>query len=289
VELEERIVADPPYIEIPHAEVPAPIPSPNDPPWKVLESVVVWLLSVIFILLIPTLFLLPYLATIKPPITDPDQLVEFAKTDPTSIFVQIVAIIPAHLLTLAVAWMVVTRVRKYSFRHTLGWDTGGFRWWNYALILGVFLAIAGAVSKVVPEQENEMLRMLQSSRAVVYLVAIIATFTAPLVEEVVYRGILYSAFQKKFGIPAAFVFVTLLFALVHVPQYWPSYSTIFLLLLLSVALTAIRVKTGNLLPCIILHTVFNGFQSLMLVLEPYLPKDNVTTPDPTGFLLHLFR
>jgi len=35
-------------------------------------------------------------------------------------------------------------------------------------------------------------------------------------------------------------------------------------------LTSIRVWSGNLLPCIILHTLFNGLQSIILILEPYL-------------------
>jgi membrane protease YdiL (CAAX protease family) len=51
-----------------------------------------------------------------------------------------------------------------------------------------------------------------------------ATFTAPIVEEVIYRGILYSAFQRARGSGVAIAAVTLLFALVHVPQYYPSFS-----------------------------------------------------------------
>ena len=105
--------------------------------------------------------------------------------------------------------------------------------------------------------------------------AFIATFTAPFVEEVVYRGVLYSAFQRTLGVTAAFLLTTFLFALVHVPQYWPSYSTIFLLALLSLTLTSIRVKTSNLLPCIVLHTLFNGTQSALLILEPYITKPDV--------------
>jgi membrane protease YdiL (CAAX protease family) len=135
--------------------------------------------------------------------------------------------------------------------------------------------VAAGVNVYFPEQENELIRMLQSSRSAVYIVAFVATFTAPIVEEVVYRGVVYSAFQRKFGIAAAFVFVTLLFAIVHVPQYYPSYSTIFLLFLLSLTLTSIRVKTGNLFPCIVLHTLFNGLQSVMLIIEPYFTKEQV--------------
>ena len=145
----------------------------------------------------------------------------------------------------------------------------------------------GRVTVYFPEQENELLRVLRSSRSVVFIVAFVATFTAPIVEEVVYRGVIYSAFQRKLGIHAAFIFTTLLFAVVHVPQYYPSYSTIFLLFLLSLTLTSIRVKTGNLFPCIVLHTVFNGLQSVLLILEPYLNK--VENPEPAASLFRLLQ
>ncbi len=261
-------------------------PEPDNPPWGIWAAMGVWVASVFFILVVPSFFLLPYLALHDPPILGTDQIVEFAKSDPTSIFLQIAAIIPAHIFTLALAWLVVTRGLKFSFRQTLGWEKGGFAWWHYGIILIGFVAIASIVTEYFPEQENDLLRILKSSRSAVYIVAFVATFTAPLVEEVVYRGVVYSAFQRKFGVPAAFILVTVLFAVVHVPQYWPSYSTIFLLALLSLTLTAIRVKANNLLPCIILHTLFNGFQSVFLILEPYMktPEGQEQTATVLHFL-----
>jgi membrane protease YdiL (CAAX protease family) len=195
-------------------------------------------------------------------------------------------VIPAHLFTILLAWLVVTNGRKYSFRKTLGWQRGGVVWWHYVLILKVFAVLAGIVTAIYPEQGNDLLRILHSSRSAVYIVALVATITAPLVEEVIYRGVLYSAFQRTLGVGVAFVVATFLFALVHVPQYYPSYSTIFLLGLLSVTLTLVRVISGNLLPCIILHTVFNGLQSILLILEPYL-KDQTSVQ--TSSILRLWH
>jgi len=246
-------------------------PTPNDPPWGISSAVGVWIASVLMILVIPMLFLLPYLAMADPPISRPEQLIEFAKTDAASIFLQIAAIIPAHLLTVLLAWIVVTRMRRYPFLETLGWRSGGFAWWHYVVILVSFFGLAALVGNYFPEQENDLIRILQSSRSAVYIVALVATITAPFVEEVVYRGVLYSAFQRNLGIPAAFFLVTFLFALVHVPQYYPSYSTIFLLCILSMTLTAIRVVSNNLLPCVILHTLFNGIQSVFLIVQPITP------------------
>lgn len=272
VEIEERLtnISYDPSANLSKLTPKNSLPTPNNPPWNVLEAIGVWIASVLFIVIVPSIFLFPYLASLDPPVTGSDQIIEFAKSDPTSIVLQIAAIIPAHILTLVLAWLVVTRARTFSFRKTLGWGRGGFAWWHYAIILGGFLVIATIVGSIIPEQENELIRILSSSRYALFIVAFVATFTAPIVEEVVYRGLLFSAFLRKFGMPIAFFTVTILFALVHIPQYYPSLSTIFLLTLLSLILTAVRVKTDNLLPCIILHTLFNGLQSILLIAEPYL-------------------
>lgn len=266
-------------------DLPDNVPSPNNPPWNSLSALGLWIASILFILIIPGLFLIPYLLTKSPPITENEQFIEFAKSDPGSIVIQIAAIIPAHLLTLLLAWAIATRMRTYSAGRTLGMEKGGFVWWHYCIILASFFAIAALVNTVVPEQQNELIRILQSSRAAVYIVAFVATFTAPIAEEVVYRGILYSAFQRTLGVPLAFLMVTFLFAIVHVPQYYPSFSTIFLLVLLSLTLTAIRVKTENLLPCIILHTLFNGMQSILLIIEPFLKPAEVQEQTASVFNL----
>ena len=248
-------------------------------------AIAVWVSSVLAIVILPTLFILPYVLSGGKDLSKTQELGEFLQSDPTAIILQILAVIPAHLLTLAAAWIVVTKLRTFSFRQTLGWESGGMSWWHYAAILIGFFAIAAAVGSYFPEQENDLTRILRSSRSAVFLVAFMATVTAPVVEEVVYRGILYSAFQRTLGVWPAVVTVTLLFALVHLPQYYPSHSTMFLLLLLSLILTLVRVKTDNLFPCIVLHTIFNGIQSVLLILEPYLPKIDEKTAEAVTLIL----
>jgi len=265
-----------------------PFPSPNNPPWNTPAAIGTWIASVVFILIFPNLFLLPYLSAKSVHFSDSAKLLEFLLSDPTAIIINVLAIIPAHALTIAVAWMVVTRFRKFSFRETLGWNGGSLAWWYYPALLIGFFAVGWLIGNYFPDQENDLSRILKSSRTAVYLVAFLATFTAPIVEEVIYRGVLYSALQRTFGMSFAVVLVTFLFALVHVPQYWPSYSTIFLLTLLSLTLTLIRARTGNLLPCIIFHFIFNGIQSLGLVLAPFLEKQE-TQVDPVSAILRFFQ
>jgi membrane protease YdiL (CAAX protease family) len=249
-------------------------PTPDNPPWNGWAAFGVWLASVFFIVLFPNLFLVPYIAGQNVDLTDQAKMLEFVKGDSTAILLQLAAVLPAHLCTLILAWFVVTRFNRFSFKQTLGWNWGGFKIWHLIGISFFCYAVGITLINIFGQKENDFQQMLQSSRGAVYLVAFFATFTAPLVEEVVYRGVLYSAFQRRLGQIFAVVLVTLLFAAVHVPQYSknfdPDNGTIFTLLIVSLILTLIRVRAKNLLPCIVLHTIFNGAQSVLLILEPYL-------------------
>ncbi len=256
--------------------------TPNNPPWNGWIASGVWILSVLAILVFPIVFIVPYV------IINRQNSLDSIGSDSTAILLNLIAIIPAHFFTLGVAWFVATKNNKFSLKETLGLSSGGFRWWYYPLVLIAFFAAAGFVGYLVPEGDNELLRMLRSSRMAVYTIVVLATFTAPLVEEVVYRGILYSAFQRSVGVKWAVFIVTLMFAGVHVPQYLGSPGTIVLICLLSLVLTMIRVKTSNLLPCIIMHTIFNGIQSVVLLIEPYIQKIDSNAQEPAAFILKLF-
>lgn len=248
------------------------VPTPDDPPWSSGAAFLVWLASVAFILIFPSIAIVGYLAASGLTFTDQAQLVEILKNDINASLVQILAILPAHLFTLLLAWAVVTRFNRFSFRETLGWQFNNFRVWHIIILLVPIFILAGALTAYFGEQDNEMLKILRSSYSARLLVAIMATLTAPIVEEVIYRGVLYSALQRTVGVTTAVFLVTLLFAVVHVPQYLPDFVSISLICLLSLILTLVRVWTNNLLPCIVLHFVFNGIQSVILLIEPYVMK-----------------
>lgn len=258
-------------------------PTPNNPPWNVPTAIGTWVLSLLAIIIFPAMFIVPYF------LMNRQIPLETFQSDPTAIFLSLLAVIPAHIFTLAAAWLVVTKFNKFSFKETLGWDWGGFKWWYFPVIVVSFFLFAAIVETFLPEQDNELMRILQSSRSAVYVTALLATFTAPVVEEVIYRGILYSALQRSIGVVWAVTFVTAAFAGVHFLQYWGSPGTIVLICILSLILTLIRVRTKNLLPCIVLHFIFNGIQSLVLILQPFLPEKLGGAQEQAASVIHFFK
>jgi membrane protease YdiL (CAAX protease family) len=157
--------------------------------------------------------------------------------------------------------------------------------------LGVAVALLGVSFlsvKIFGDQETDLERWLMSSQAARYAIAALATFTAPVVEEVVYRGVLYSALRRRLGELASVVLVLALFAAIHVPQYKESLAAITTIVILSLALTVLRARTGRLLPCVVVHLFFNGITSVFIVLAPQVDQGAPppAPPAPTGAMLH---
>ena len=167
------------------------------------------------------------------------------------------------------AWLVVTRIRRRPFWRTLGWGwTPQFKLVHAIGLAFLMIGVAILSERALPHQETDLEKFLKMGMAVRLMVAALAVATAPLIEEIVYRGVIYSSAEGLMGKGAAVIFVTLLFALVHVPQYWGSVASIVAILSLSLVLTLLRAWTGKLLPCVATHLVFNGIQAAFLLLAP---------------------
>jgi membrane protease YdiL (CAAX protease family) len=284
-------VANPsPVIETPQA--PKPLLDPNNPPWGVLAAVLTWMSSVLLLFIVPQLCALPYIAShYRGMGPTRDALL----SDKTLILILLIGILPAHVITLLIAGAVVTRLGKISPTKILGlsWKNHAEVWTSVALAIALF-GITAVVLWKFGGQDTDLERILRSSRGAALTMAFMASVTAPLVEEVIYRGLLYSALQRLTGPVLGVMIVTFMFAGLHVLQYWPNFGAISAISLLSLALTIVRARTGRLLPCYIIHLVFNGIQSVLIVVEPYLPYFFKTEPRQTvtsivhAIIIHTF-
>jgi CAAX protease family protein len=207
--------------------------------------------------------------------------------DKTVVFLFVLGWVPAHLLTLAVIWAVATRLGKYSIRDVFGfsWSPGFGPWKSAGLAIALFL-VAWLIAALFGGKPTDLDQILQSSRAAALTLAVLAVATAPLVEELTYRGLLYSALQRLIGRWFAVVVVTSMFAGLHVWQYRQNIGAILSITLLSFILTVIRARTGRLLPCFMIHLVFNGVQALIIVIEPYVQAlFNLSRDQPVNGML----
>ena len=264
----------------PPVSIPADVqqqgpPDPDRPAWGLASGVGVWVASVAAIIVIPIIAVIAWylIETARgaklPTFSDQTELIEWLKS-PNLLLVQVLSTIVAHAITIAICWAVVTRVGARPFWASLGWDWAGHSIWYWlafsaCVILGLLL-VSQLLARVLPQsEENSFTELLKSSQRVRIAIAVLATFTAPLVEEAVYRGVLYSGLRKSFGLTTTVVLVTVMFTGVHVLQYLGAWVSIAGLTLLSLALTVIRAKTKSILPCVAIHTVNNAFFSVLIL------------------------
>ena len=243
--------------------------NPDNPPWGVSGAILVWLLSVALLFVVPNLFVAPYVAYHFHGREAPTEQLLLA--DKTFVLLFVLGWLPAHLLTIAVVWALATRMGKLSLKEVLGlkWSPGFGIWKSTAVALSL-LVLAWLTSALFGGKETDLDRILQSSRAAALVLAALAVATAPLVEELIYRGLLYSALQRAIGRLFGVIVVTAMFAGLHIWQYRQNLGAIISISMLSLALTLVRAYTGRLLPCYTIHLVFNGVQSMIIVLYPYL-------------------
>lgn len=274
--------------------IPQPTHNPQADAWfGFLKAVIAWVGSVVSLLIVPLIVIVPYFAYLMT--TSGPPTAEGLTQNKTFILLSIIGIIPAHLLTLLLAWALVSRWGKEPFwkRLNFSWPPSIAPWAGFAVcfvIAIVLLGIGLLVTSVLGGGKTDLDKLIESSFQARIATAFVAVVTAPLVEEIIYRGMLYPAIQRITGMTWAVVIVSLMFAGVHVLQYRNNIGVILVITILSVTLTSIRAYTDRLLPTFIVHLIFNGLQSLYLVLQPFIEKPEKVEPAPAlAQLCHLLR
>ncbi len=95
------------------------------------------------------------------------------------------------------------------------------------------------------------------TEADLWAMVVFALVVAPVVEEVFFRGYLYTAIENTLGGWLAVLLVGLVFGLFHGLQYAGVPAALAAVTLMGLATTWIRRYTGAVLPCVVLHVVYN--------------------------------
>ena len=167
---------------------------------------------------------------------------------------------------------IIVALACFSATLILGWQpfTGALPWirsaksffQTLAIFIGVLLLLqvltfcyAFLYEKIAGgELPSQMVGELLKTGSVLELIGIllIAGLLVPFYEEVLYRGFLFGAIEKRWNAKAAFVASSLGFTLAHGLTY------AIPILFLAIVLGWLRIKTGNLRLCFLLHALNNS-------------------------------
>lgn len=125
----------------------------------------------------------------------------------------------------------------------------------------------------IPTMDPEMAWDITLSPLGLLRLILLSWIVGPVIEELVFRGLLYRAFERRWGWLASMAVTSFLFGLVHPTR-------ILATALGSVVLICVLRRTGSLRACILLHMIFN-----VLISWPILGQLLFTAP--TGSLANL--
>ena len=137
---------------------------------------------------------------------------------------------------------------------------------------GAFLALTVLiVSSFFPASSESPLEKLLTTTASIIVFVIFGIAVAPLMEEIIFRGFLYTGLADVFSPGVAVPVTAVLFAALHVSQLRGNWPAVLLILAVGYVLTLVRQRTGSLIPSVIMHTAYNtmifGISALGELLE----------------------
>lgn len=177
-----------------------------------------------------------------------------------------------YVLLVLLLYTCVSR-RRLPFWSSLAWRplrwTGG----GLAVLAGGLLALLIQFSSaLVPPPEQLPFDRLFTSRAAVWLVFAMAVLIAPFVEELVFRGFIYTLLERLWGMTPAVLLSGILFGSIHFPQLYPGYFQMLLLCAVGIVFSVARARTGTVMASILLHLGYNTALTVLFLFSPQFQK-----------------
>lgn len=162
--------------------------------------------------------------------------------------------------------MLVVRTPA-PFWRTIGWrelpaGAGSPRASAIQFLTGgaVLAVLATFVGSFFNSKETLPIEQLLQARVSMILFAVLGVLVAPVVEETIFRGFLYPVIARRWGIAAGVAITGTLFGLMHAVQLWGGWGQIAMLILVGLALTWVRARTGTVAASYFVHLGYNGLQ-----------------------------
>lgn len=124
------------------------------------------------------------------------------------------------------------------------------------VIVYTLLVMVQQIAGPVEAPEQSVLESSTAGGLSTVLSIVVAVLLAPVIEEFVFRGVLFQSLRRKLGLWPGLVLSGLAFALVHFEVTQPLFS--FALLILGIWLAAAFHRTGSIIVPILGHATFNG-------------------------------
>jgi membrane protease YdiL (CAAX protease family) len=123
---------------------------------------------------------------------------------------------------------------------------------------GMFLAITVTIfSQFFPGPETPLEKRLTTSTSILAF-GVFGAVIAPLLEEIIFRGFIFTALADIEGARVAVPLTAFLFAIPHAHQLWGNWSALLMIFLVGYVLTMVRNRFDSVVAPFIVHTSYNA-------------------------------
>jgi uncharacterized protein len=151
------------------------------------------------------------------------------------------------LIILRSNWVPV--VKNLSYKHLLFWGiTGG--------ILALFVQFGWTMTQInlfnfIPESinTNQLLKVVKSNPGIIVIICLVC----PILEEIVFREMIFGTFKRKIGTGAAAIVAAFLFSLIHF-----DFANTIVYMLIGLTFSWIYIKSKSILATILSHALMNS-------------------------------
>ncbi|GLQ96008.1 CPBP family intramembrane glutamic endopeptidase [Dyella mobilis] len=146
-------------------------------------------------------------------------------------------------------------------------------WYVIALLVGLVMPPLGAfitqwLAHGHPVTQNVEELSRQASGSLRLPLGLVAVTVGPMIEELMFRGVLLSALMQRLSVRWSVTICAVLFGVVHLVGLDFQWYAVPNLTLLAVVLCWLRLKSGSLWPAILTHGVYNLFAFIALLAAP---------------------
>jgi membrane protease YdiL (CAAX protease family) len=178
----------------------------------------------------------------------------------------VVASFCGTLLGGGIAFRMVSRffqaLPRSEAKGHIGWrgaSKGYCLWgaWCGLILALLYLSVGAALFPPNPNQCGPLTAAASTPGWPRHAWAILAVLLAPVIEEFVFRGVLFSGLSHSWGPMAGGGLTTLLFTGAHAASFTPYWPSLLSICVLGLAALAVRVRSRSLAPGMAMHSAYN--------------------------------
>jgi len=172
-------------------------------------------------------------------------------------FVGILHEFTSSIFTVYLFWHFSCRKYNRKVKDVLGFNKISRKQVKDSLLIGFLVSIIsisfGFLSDNVPCALDDW---ISSNMFFIYF-GISAIFVAPIIEEIIFRGVLYDFVLRITGIRFTIIFVGFLFGMIHLPQLYPNFAPVIGDIFVGFLLTYLRYKNDSIYSSMLAHFAMN--------------------------------